>query len=78
MVIRTALGVMCGVLLVPATVGHAASGSITDSKDKFLDTDIVRLDYDNQHTRLVMTMTYRGGRPQNEGFRMRWGSRGAY
>lgn len=73
--LRTAssLAVAASVLALAATA-HADSGSLTDPKGDF--PDIVKLRYDNAASKVVMTMTYSGSRPQNESFYLRWGSTG--
>lgn len=57
--------------LVGGAQAHADSGSVNDPSGDF--PDIIKLAYNNDDSRVVMTMTYSGFRAQNESFYMRWG-----
>jgi hypothetical protein len=61
-------------LLAGGGVANAATGSLTDPEGDF--PDIVNLSYDNGSSKVTMTMTYAGARPQNESFYMEWGRTG--
>lgn len=61
-------------LSVGGGVASAATGSLTDRKGDF--PDIVKLSYRNDSSEVTMTMTYAGGRPQNESFYLKWGTAG--
>lgn len=74
---RMAVGVVVGTFMVHTSAAHGAFGSIIDPADEFEDTDIVRLSYSNERSRVVISMIYRVSRPQNEQFGILWGSKGA-
>jgi hypothetical protein len=71
---RKTAGIVVAVLLAGAGVAHAAGGSLTDPKGDF--PDIVKLTYDNGRSKVTMTMTYAGDRPQNESFYISWDKSG--
>jgi hypothetical protein len=71
---RKTAGVMVAALLAGGGVANAATGSLTDPKGDF--PDIVKLSYDNGSSKVTMTMTYAGARPQNESFYLEWGNTG--
>jgi hypothetical protein len=73
-VFRKTAGVVVAALLAGGGVANAATGSLTDPKGDF--PDIVKLSYDNGSSKVTMTMTYAGARPQNESFYMAWGTAG--
>jgi hypothetical protein len=70
---KTAL-VAVATLLAGGGVAAAATGSLTDPKGDF--PDIVKLSYGNGSSKVTMTMTYAGARPQNESFYLKWGTKG--
>lgn len=61
-------------VLTGSSAAHAASGSLIDPKGDY--PDIVKLAFGNARTKVTVTMTYAGGRAQNESFYLRWGSKG--
>jgi hypothetical protein len=67
-------GVAVAALLAGGGVASAATGSLTDPKGDF--PDIVKLSYSNGSSKVTMTMTYAGARPQNESFYLKWGTSG--
>ena len=69
-----AAGIAVAVLLAGGGVANAATGSLTDPKGDF--PDIVKLSYSNGSSKVKMTMTYAGARPQNESFYLKWGTAG--
>lgn len=71
---KTAGVVVVATLLAGGGVAHAATGSLTDPKGDF--PDIVKLSYDNGASKVTMTMTYTGARPQNESFYVSWDTTG--
>lgn len=60
---------------VSATV-YADSGSLSDPKGDY--PDIVKLNYKNADSKVVMKLTYSDQAAQNESFYMRWGADAAY
>lgn len=74
MIFYKAASLAIAVLLAGGGVATAATGSLTDPKGDF--PDIVKLSYRNDSSRVTMTMTYAGARPQNESFYLKWGTRG--
>jgi hypothetical protein len=70
-----AAGVAVAVVLAGGGVATAATGSLTDPKGDL--PDIVKLAYANGSSKVTMTMTHAGARPQNESFYLRWGTKGA-
>ena len=73
---RRTAGIVGVAVLAGAAPAYAASGSLTRPKGDF--PDFVKLSYDNAASKVTMTMTYAGGRPQNESFYMRWGAKDYY
>jgi hypothetical protein len=71
---RKTMGAAVAVLLAGGGVATAATGSLTDAKGDY--PDIVKLSYGNGASKVTMTMTYAGARPQNESFYLKWGSAG--
>jgi hypothetical protein len=75
MFLKAAATVIVALLAMSVTV-YADSGSLDDPKGDF--PDIVKLNYDNGDSKVVMKLTYSGGAAQNESFYMRWGDEKAY
>jgi hypothetical protein len=71
---KTSVLAITSSLLVAGATARADSGSLADPGGDF--PDIVKVSFDNARTKVVMAMTYTGGRPQNESFYVRWGSAG--
>jgi hypothetical protein len=72
--LRTTAGLAVAALLAGGGVASAATGSLTDPEGDF--PDIVKLSYGNGSSKVTMTMTYAGARPQNESFYVKWGKTG--
>jgi hypothetical protein len=70
---RKTAGFAVAALLAGGGVANAATGSLTDPKGDF--PDIVKLSYGNGSSKVTMTMTYTGARPQNESFYLTWGTK---
>jgi hypothetical protein len=71
---RKTAGLAVAALLAGGGVATASTGSLTDPKGDF--PDIVKLSYGNGSSKVTMTMTYAGARPQNESFYLKWGTTG--
>ena len=72
---KTAATALVSLLAVSATA-YADKGSLSDPKGDF--PDIVKLNYNNADSKVVMKLTYDGQTAQNESFYMRWGQDEAY
>jgi hypothetical protein len=72
--LHKAAGLTVIALLTGGATAYAASGLLTDPKGDY--PDIVKLAYANAKSKVTVTLTYAGARPQNESLYVRWGSKG--
>jgi hypothetical protein len=73
---RKAAALTLGALFAVSANVYAESGSLDDPSGDY--PDIVRLDYKNADSKVVMKLTYSEQAAQNESFYMRWADDSAY